>query len=267
MARPSSVYLVCATPRSGSTLLCRALASTGVAGRPEEYFEARPATGRPPEPRDYFLHTQGIDLDDLLGTDHPAPEAPAYSSLEGVDDYRDHIASSLDRGTTPNGVFGAKIMWGHVADFAELAREQPPELFEHAFGAPPRYVWVSRRDRVRQAVSLWKAIQTQSWAAHEDRAARPPRYSFAAIDHLRRVLTAGDRSWMTWFDTHGIEPLALTYEQLAAGLPGAVRTVLEYIGVDPAHADGVEPPLERQADERSERWVEQYERESSEVTV
>jgi len=33
-------YLVCANQRSGTELLCRALAATGVAGRPQEYFLA-----------------------------------------------------------------------------------------------------------------------------------------------------------------------------------------------------------------------------------
>ena len=33
-------YLVCASPRSGTELLCRGLAATGVAGRPQEYFLA-----------------------------------------------------------------------------------------------------------------------------------------------------------------------------------------------------------------------------------
>ena len=36
---PTSSYLICTTPRSGSTFLSEALASTGVAGRPEEYFQ------------------------------------------------------------------------------------------------------------------------------------------------------------------------------------------------------------------------------------
>ena len=31
-------YIVCSTPRSGSSLLCRALASMGIAGTPTEYF-------------------------------------------------------------------------------------------------------------------------------------------------------------------------------------------------------------------------------------
>jgi len=50
MSAPS--YLVCATERSGSTLLCELLAGTGVAGRPEEFFEFLSATGRVRQPRE-----------------------------------------------------------------------------------------------------------------------------------------------------------------------------------------------------------------------
>jgi trehalose 2-sulfotransferase len=273
MVVPHRSYLVCATPRSGSTLLCRALTQTGIAGRPEEYFEARRETGHPPAPRDYFAGAERIDLDALLGREHPAPPAPEYSSLEGVDDYRDHIAATLERGTTPNGVFGAKIMWGHLGDLSELVGAEPPELFGRLLqerGPSPflHYVWVSRRDRVRQAVSLWKALQTQAWAADDgDGAGHEPVYSYEAIDHLRALIAAHDRAWMAFFDTHGIEPLAVTYEQVAADLPGVVRSVLEYLDLDAAAADGVRPPMERQADARSDEWVERYERDAAEVTV
>ena len=262
---PGVPYIVCATPRSGSTLLCRALTATGVAGYPEEYFEARAATGRPPAPRDYFADAAGVDLDELLGGDQPLPPAPEYSSLAGIKSYDEHVSRTLERGSTPNGVFGAKIMWGHLDDLAQLAGDRPPKVFDRLFGQP-RYVWVSRRDRIRQAVSLWKAIQTQAWAADSPQD-HPARYSFVAIDHLRQLLAAHDRAWMSFFDVHHIEPLALTYEQIAADLPGAVRAVLEHLGLDPAAADGVEAPLERQADSLSEEWVQTYDRESSEVTV
>src|SRR5262249_13821667 len=40
VALPRASYLVCASPRSGTELLCRGLAATGVAGRPQEYFLA-----------------------------------------------------------------------------------------------------------------------------------------------------------------------------------------------------------------------------------
>ena len=55
---PSSSYLICATPRSGSTLLCEALKGTEVAGVPEEYFEALRHSGRPRRPQEYFIGAQ-----------------------------------------------------------------------------------------------------------------------------------------------------------------------------------------------------------------
>src|SRR5262245_24063690 len=44
---PTRHYLVCATPRSGSTLLCEALGGTGVAGWPAECFQGLAGSGRP----------------------------------------------------------------------------------------------------------------------------------------------------------------------------------------------------------------------------
>src|SRR5688500_8623702 len=155
-----TAYLVCATPRSGSTLLCEALKATGVAGRPEEYFEAVPATGRPPQPEDYLRGADDADALALLGA-AAAPDPPPYSSLDGVGSYAEHLERVRRWGTTPNGVFGAKLMWDHVGRLgAELApdRDTPPlELLDELFDRP-RYVWVRRRDVVRQAVSLWRAM-------------------------------------------------------------------------------------------------------------
>ncbi len=38
MQEPPRSYVLCGTPRTGSTLLCSLLCSTGVLGRPESYF-------------------------------------------------------------------------------------------------------------------------------------------------------------------------------------------------------------------------------------
>lgn len=37
-------YVICTSPRSGSTLLCNMLAATGVAGKPKSYFHQGPIT-------------------------------------------------------------------------------------------------------------------------------------------------------------------------------------------------------------------------------
>src|SRR5436305_13917700 len=77
MHRPSQSYTVAATPRSGSTLLCELLASTGVAGRPAEHFEQLQATGLPRQPREYFEEVRDPGLSELLAPSDPgSPVTP-----------------------------------------------------------------------------------------------------------------------------------------------------------------------------------------------
>ena len=114
-------------------------------------------------------------------------------------------------GRPPNGVFGAKLMWGYFGDFVSLAAQRPrlprparwpsccPTVFPDL-----TFVRVVRANKVRQAVSLWKAVQTATW--REDQASAkaasleddgsPPyrsfieehrpqlRFHYRAIDHL-----------------------------------------------------------------------------------
>jgi LPS sulfotransferase NodH len=151
-------YLVCATQRSGSTLLCELLKDTGVAGRPEEYFEARSDTGVPSHPGDYLegLPRTGAGIRD----DTTPPPAPDDSSLVGLESYREHLDRSFELGTTPNGVFGAKLMWRNLADLQRLTGELPEyanfDLFEllERLVRNPRHMCSTHSDKVRQAVSL-----------------------------------------------------------------------------------------------------------------
>jgi len=263
-------YLVCATPRSGSTLLCELLKDTGVAGRPEEYFEARSDTGLPPHPGDF--------LDDLPRTgagirdDRTPPRAPPHSSLIGLPDYRAHLDRTFRLGTGDNGVFGAKIMWRHLPDFqrlaaalGELAGLELHALLTRVFD-DPRYVWVTREDKVRQAVSLWRALQTRAWRQGEtpEDGTDWPRYSFAGIDHLTRTLRAEDQAWQDFFDADGIEALKIAYEaDLERDQNATVQAVLEHIGVDPPPGWRAAEILQRQADSLSEEWVAAYHRDAA----
>ena len=80
-------YILCGTPRTGSTLLCSLLHSTGVAGRPESYF-------RQP----------GVEL--------WAPQFGVEITEGGPADYPAYVAGAVRVGSTANGVFAARIMWG-----------------------------------------------------------------------------------------------------------------------------------------------------------
>ena len=261
-------YVVCATPRSGSTLLCELLKSTGVAGRPEEYFEARYETGLPPHPGDYLagLPRTGAGIRD----DSTPPRAPAYSSLGGLESYRQHLERTFRLGTTDNGVFAAKLMWRHLPDLQALAGELPEyaglDLHEllTVLLRDPRYVWMTRRDKVRQAVSLWRALQTRSWRREHPRQEHSPtslRYSFAGIGHLVRSLTAEDASWGAYFARHGLDPVTVVYEDdLGPDRTGTVETVLAHVGVASPPGWKAPEPMHRQADELNEDWVAAYRR-------
>ncbi len=179
MITPSTTYLICSTQRSGSTYLRELLASTGVAGNPQEYFEARAETGLPPHPG-YFLaglpRTGAGIRDDLRPTD-----GSDYSDLRTVDGWAAHLERTFRLGKTGNGVFGAKLMWNqvpnievHAAALPEFVGLTGSELLEALF-AHPSYVWMRRCDQVRQAISLWRALQTRTWRLEHPRSDAGPR--------------------------------------------------------------------------------------------
>jgi LPS sulfotransferase NodH len=261
-------YLVCATPRSGSTLLCHLLDGTGVAGHPAEYFEALQHSGLPRQPVEYFDRERHANIVERLAfREMPAAGSrPTPNPLWSPETYDRYLAWAIEQGTTPNGVFGAKLMWGYLGDFAQLLRGidgleglRVPQLFDAVF-PNLSYVQITRTDKVRQAVSLWKAVQTQAWRRDRDAgdtAAVEPEFSFRAINYLVRMLTAHDASWDAYFLGLGLEPLKVTYEELAESTEECVRSVLEFLGIAaPAELRIGAPRLSVQADEVSEAWVE-----------
>jgi len=265
-------YLVCATPRSGSTLLCEALESTGVAGHPREYFEQLKETGLPRRPREYFWGLRSPEVVRLLADDADLDPESQRESSWSRDEYARHLDAALGAGTTPNGVFGAKLMWSYFNDFVALMRGVPRlagmgdgSLLNAAF-PNLRYVFVSRSDKVRQAVSLWRALQTRVWRkdmvatpAGGEPAAERSVYSFDAIDHLLDQLRRHEDAWRGFFFRIGQRPLSLYYEDIAGDLEASVARVLELLAI--SFPDGrlvFRPPMSRQSDELSESWVQNY---------
>jgi LPS sulfotransferase NodH len=232
---PRASYLICATPRSGSFLLCEALKDTGLAGRPEEYFWRN--------------------------------DEPFWSERWGVSSYAECVASAKEQGATPDGVFGVKVMRGYVNDFLEklrraydeanTARESLSAVFPDL-----RYVWISRRDKLRQAVSFSKAIQTRIWARTEEDPASnvEPEFRFEEIRRLVRELTEHDDAWQAYFEECGQEPLKVTYEvELENAYEETALRMLEFLEIPvPSNIGFGERRLKKQADGLSERWVRRY---------
>ncbi|MGD9736318.1 MAG: Stf0 family sulfotransferase [Solirubrobacterales bacterium] len=281
---PERSYLVCATPRSGSTLVCHALEETGVAGHPEEYFEALRHSGRPRRPEEYFLGVEDQSIRDHLGERSIGSEPPPRSPLWSRAAYDRYLEWAMEAGTTANGVFGAKLMWGYFGEFVSLVRNIPEyrdlplaELLPAVF-PDLTFVRVVRANKVRQAVSLWKAVQTANW--REDRASasagtveadgspayrtfidehRPQlRFHYKAIDHLLDQLLVEEASWDAFFEHSGIRPVLVMYENFAADYENSTLNLLDRLDLAPPDDFEFEPRMKRQSDGINDDWTRRY---------
>jgi len=237
---PLDSYFVCATPRTGSSLLLGLLESTGVAGRPEAYFRA------PDEP--------------MWADRWRMPRTPGG----GVDN-ADFVRRARAAGTTGNGVFGAKLMWGTLDEvFDKLGAVHPDlagqdvALLERAFGHC-RFGYLRRDDVLAQAVSWLRAEQTGTWYVGDaGRNDREPSFDPAGIGGLVRLIDEHNAAWERWFSSSGIRPHRVCYERLGADLAGVTRGILYFLGLDLPDGAAIAPRHERQADDLNERWIERY---------
>jgi trehalose 2-sulfotransferase len=239
-------YVIASLPRSGSTLLARALWESGVAGAPGEYFNPRHMA-------DFLerwgsFHASGIARLLIAG-----PSTWRRTSTLKSMPLADYVSALRRSRSTPNGVFGVKLHYGHL----ERSFLRPGYDVEEMLGRP-RWITMVRRDHVRQAVSYVRALQTKAWQS-DRRTNEAPRYDFERIARRLADFETRERAWEHWIESCGIEPLRIVYETFAESYEPTVRAVLRHLGIPEAdHVSIPPPPLERQADDRTEQWVERY---------
>jgi LPS sulfotransferase NodH len=238
VSRSRVAYFVCGTPRTGSTLLCGLLRATGVAGLPESYF-------RLPDEATWAAR---------WGVERRA---------DGAVVYRDFARAAVAAGTTANGVFGARLMWGtldHMLVGLRAGRSDVGgtdlDLLTDAFG-PLRFVHLRRVDVVAQAVSWARAEQTGYWQ-EGDVAASEPAFDIEQIRSLVATIEEHNAAWRAWFASVGARPYGLRYEDVVADPAGALRGVLGFLGLDWPRGHRVEVGTRRQADEHSADWIARY---------
>ena len=228
---PSLSYFICATPRSGTNLLCGLLRETGVAGWPDEYFPL-------------YNEDRWPDLWQTSGTD-------------------EYLRAAVAAGTTENGVCGIKVFWRQIALslFVKLREVDGRhlselELLKGRF-PNPRFIWLSRRDEVAQAVSFAIGRQTKQWNHSQPRLCEP-QFSFEQIQETLTWVTMANRRWAEWFGANGIAPFTITYEELVDDMEGVTRAILAFLGIEPPSGTTFQPWHKKQADAINADWIDRY---------
>ena len=228
---PVRTYLLASVPRAGSTLFSHILWRNGCLGAPLEYlnFEAAGPYG--------------------FATNSPALQHELWRSV-------------LRRRCSPNGVFGLKVFPPQL----QALQESNPALLTDVLAAilprdrPRHVVYLTRRDRVAQTVSLARAALSGVWRSDQEGAgAGEPTYSQEALEAAERGIGVQERAWASMFADLQIKPLQLWHEDVLADPNAAARQVADYIGVriDPDARVEV-PPILKQAPGDASAWAETY---------
>lgn len=240
-------YIICATPRSGSTLLCDLLTGTKVAGHPNSFFRRQSYR---------------------WWADHLNVSVTGWADDCAFD--QSYLAAVRQQGAGETKVFGVRLMWESVGDLSNRLASLYPGLasdsarFRAAFGTPV-YVHLSRHDKVAQAISRLKAEQSGLWHVDADGTERErvkpgqtPVYDAQSISEQVAALEGHDAAWASWFARQEIQPVCLTYEALSADPQAALATILSALDLDPAIARTIEPRTAKLADSVSAEWATRF---------
>lgn len=234
--RPQKSILVCALPRSGSSFFCEALAATWKAGRLDEW-----------------LNTEGI----------PAQKRAKYRPYER--ELKAYFADVQASEQTSNGVFGIKLMLSNLdtlPQLSERANSTPLEAIREVFPRP-YFIRIHRRNRLKQAVSFAKALQSNKWSnTQKDKRldADALFFSYSSIFKYLQTIDREETAWAAFFKKNKIPSLEVCYEEFIKDYEGTVARVFEYCGIE--LAERVDPSKNihtKMADNINATWYKQFE--------
>lgn len=242
-----AAYIICTAPRSGSTLLCRMLKDTGVAGAPKSLF---------------FNRTL-----DAWMKDFDVAADPVRSQKAILSEIFDKAIIAGKAGTPVFGLRQQALSFPHfqeqLAQFLPGATSDMARI-EQVFGKT-LFIRLQRKDKLDQAVSFVKAEQSGLWHRRADgrelERSAPPADPIYDADRIRAHITRftdDDTMWRDWFAQQGVTPLHISYETLSENPKDTLSQVLEALGKDPKLADKATPSVARLADATSRAWIRRF---------
>jgi len=215
----SHPYIIFMTGRCGSTWLTSLIRKTGLAGNPDEFFNANVARC----------------------------QASTDGGLPGY-------LSSLAQRQSMNGRFGLQIDAARLRDIQAAIDWQTvfPSSRVNTF-------FLYRRNILAQAWSWASAKKTGLWHLQASQETAGPSASEASPDSAelvtQMVRIRKDEQFMEeFFSTQGYEPYYLDYESLRCELDLEMRTILRILSLD--YAEAHEPPTENEQTVRRIEYTE-----------
>jgi LPS sulfotransferase NodH len=219
---PKKVLTIASSYRCGSTYVSQSLWSDGRFGAPFEYFN-------------FEKHMEFM------------------IARLGVDDNDEYIRKLMGLRTSSNQVFGVKAHYHHFE--AMLAKSA---VWREYLGRM-HFVYVNRNDKIAQAVSMCKAIQTNAWVSFERAREAPLFYSRELIEQCLREVMSQTEGWWRWFRARNIRPYVVNYEEFVEDVTSHIERISVWFGVEGDIAKAVTIPLvEKQFDRINREWIDRF---------
>lgn len=234
--------------RSGSTLLCDLLANTKLAGQPQEFF---------------------------------LEKWEAKSEFDFTN-YPDYVYKTLESFSSDNGVSGVKLMWVNFNDILRRLRESQEnpsdsdlELLKKVF-PNLKYIFISRKNKVRQAISLARSAKTKLWNKYQDKENSKKvsfnRYSNTSKTHKNYYpyispgsikvylsqIEKDESAWLKFFKDNNIEAKTIIYEELVQNKAKNIHSILDFLSILSFEDIKMDSHLQKQADIYTELLIIQY---------
>lgn len=210
--------IVLSEGRSGSEWLTSLATSTGMLGVSSEWF------------------TQII-----IG-----PEAEKLSGPE-------FIAHVIARASTPNNFFAIKLFPKHLLWF--YAKYQIDLLDYFVTTHDTLLVRLTRRDRIRQAISFARAGQTHKWTSLQSKNA-PEKYNFSMVCRYYFLIDRSYQYWNSYLNLRGLHSHHVEYEDMLVSPQRYLDLLSAHAGVDSIPI--TKSRVDMQRDDMTEEWVTQF---------
>lgn len=196
--KPIKTLVIASTGRSGSHMLGHALHETKQFGFPLEYLN--PANLKEWKSR---LHLSETNL-----------------TIEEIKNKR----------TSPNGVFSIKVHYPQIKQLGNF--EKFLDIFQDSY-----YVLLSRKDVLRQAISMSIAKQTGVWIAGQKPVNNNPEYDFIDIDRQLRQVILQTSSWRYALAANGCNYIELDFNTVRWNLAESILKIAKFMDVEIKESD------------------------------
>lgn len=228
-------------------MLCKMLKASDCAGNPESYFHQSSV--------DSWLKTCSLEAEEF---------SSEREKLQAI------FSTVQIAGHAGTDIFGLRMQqrsFGFFLDKLAILHPNSPNdtcRIAASFGST-LFIHLTRHNKIEQAVSHLKAEQSGLWHKSSNgqelerlSPAQELRYDPIEINRLIAEMTQNDIDWHTWFNSQGIEPLRLSYENLSNTPKSALSKILQALDLDPTIAQKIDPPTAKLADRLSLEWAERY---------